>query len=743
MDSKKEGKKPCRDAPSTSRANGSTPSSRAPPESTVGPPRDRRHLEEARRQRKEEDDAREQERIKRHERQEGRAAGAEAGESSKEQDQVRLAVEQSLTESGMQQLHLRGSPGPSTQRAPAAGGSIENAKQRIQTEQAKRQSREAYALETSRAGEPPVKQKLPQHAVSQSTQSSVSKPATATIRGSAATITRFDMPPPPSTVRKPAPLSTTHETTRASPQPTVQPLNTESQQHLDRIRDRLNNPAPQVPPPTPPATSRGINQVQRGIAQTDLPPRNQRLPEVGRIRAIDSGPQPAPPANTQNLRATQEQLALYQREQRELHQRGQQQAQIPMDQAPSLPGTNMSSVRIGSMGGAPQSSTRAPTVSQRKAMTSQSQAGTTAKPATSRSKPPTNTVAKPSAAGLRAPQTDLKLQSSKTGAKPPTQLSKPSGTTTKAQASSGKPQPVMGSRTQASPSKTLATPSNGPAASSGPRTVLRSQLDPAATGSQAVTSSTRVNRAGLSSAPRPQASAPRTVIGRNVSQALTRILVPDEGNNVNSQRPAGTLSLNATVAALPRAPEILPDTASQMITAQIQGTAVYPGINSGGATRRAAESRGPAAVREFESVLRRGLLGLCPAGYQWYNTHGGYICGGGHHFVLHASIDTWANNFMLFPGMHAANIMHPFDLHTLAVHPPPVNPMEPVHFYHRTFMMQMAAGGVVVDSAEICPCIREFGFDIRSPAEVEALENIRPTVRKVFDGTGLIFDVFM
>jgi hypothetical protein len=57
-------------------------------------------------------------------------------------------------------------------------------------------------------------------------------------------------------------------------------------------------------------------------------------------------------------------------------------------------------------------------------------------------------------------------------------------------------------------------------------------------------------------------------------------------------------------------------------------------------------------------------------------------------------------------------------------------------------MTLMATSGVVVDDADMCACIREMGFDVRSPAEVQALEHIQPTVRRVFPGTGLVFNVY-
>jgi hypothetical protein len=56
------------------------------------------------------------------------------------------------------------------------------------------------------------------------------------------------------------------------------------------------------------------------------------------------------------------------------------------------------------------------------------------------------------------------------------------------------------------------------------------------------------------------------------------------------------------------------------------------------------------------------------------------------------------------------------------------------------FMVQLASVGAVVDDAELCPCIWELGFSVKTTAEVEALEGTVVTLRKVFPATCLCFN---
>jgi hypothetical protein len=56
------------------------------------------------------------------------------------------------------------------------------------------------------------------------------------------------------------------------------------------------------------------------------------------------------------------------------------------------------------------------------------------------------------------------------------------------------------------------------------------------------------------------------------------------------------------------------------------------------------------------------------------------------------------------------------------------------------FMVQLASFGAVIDDADLCPCIRELGFNVKTTAEVEALEGMVVTLRKVFPRTALCFN---
>lgn len=127
----------------------------------------------------------------------------------------------------------------------------------------------------------------------------------------------------------------------------------------------------------------------------------------------------------------------------------------------------------------------------------------------------------------------------------------------------------------------------------------------------------------------------------------------------------------------------------------------YPGANAGGKAREAAEAKGEKELQRFEKKVQTLIrtMGVCPMQIRWYNTHEGYLCGAGTHFIDHRDID------MAFerPGrLPQVTIVNRFDdpesrMSGLSrpVHPPPVDYFQDMHQVHRMFILQsrmMGAG---------------------------------------------------
>ncbi|KAK5128587.1 hypothetical protein LTR08_004050 [Meristemomyces frigidus] len=141
-------------------------------------------------------------------------------------------------------------------------------------------------------------------------------------------------------------------------------------------------------------------------------------------------------------------------------------------------------------------------------------------------------------------------------------------------------------------------------------------------------------------------------------------------------------------------------------------TMVYKGSTSGGKARKAAEARGE--VRQFEDRIRHMLASTrgsgCRAGFQWYATEEGYLCGGGDHIVHHTAIDAWANNpRMVVPEVLPTNCSIPGSTGYIC-HPPPVDFWQPMHQTHAAFVnmiradMRMGRGWEGTTGA--CDCLK-------------------------------------
>ncbi|KAI7216616.1 hypothetical protein KC352_g16597, partial [Hortaea werneckii] len=127
-------------------------------------------------------------------------------------------------------------------------------------------------------------------------------------------------------------------------------------------------------------------------------------------------------------------------------------------------------------------------------------------------------------------------------------------------------------------------------------------------------------------------------------------------------------------------------------------TESYEGQHDGGETRRQAEAEGPAAVEQYERRVIQLLAYSvnCPAGLNWFNMRGGYICLGGNHWISHRAIDDYFGGRDPTPRMEFLNFLS-FDGYNppASVHPP--TELGPAgiqaHGAHWLFMQTLAARG--------------------------------------------------
>ncbi|KAI7537269.1 hypothetical protein KC331_g11016 [Hortaea werneckii] len=127
-------------------------------------------------------------------------------------------------------------------------------------------------------------------------------------------------------------------------------------------------------------------------------------------------------------------------------------------------------------------------------------------------------------------------------------------------------------------------------------------------------------------------------------------------------------------------------------------TESYEGQHDGGETRRQAEAEGPAAVEQYERRVIQLLAYAvnCPAGLNWFNMRGGYICWGGNHWMSHQAIDDHFNGRNPTPRMEYLNLcgVNEYGL-PATVHPPTeLGPAgAEAHYAHSYFMQILAARG--------------------------------------------------
>ncbi|KAK5114050.1 hypothetical protein LTR85_010356 [Meristemomyces frigidus] len=128
-----------------------------------------------------------------------------------------------------------------------------------------------------------------------------------------------------------------------------------------------------------------------------------------------------------------------------------------------------------------------------------------------------------------------------------------------------------------------------------------------------------------------------------------------------------------------------------------QITERYDGERSGGKARKAAESKGLDELQQYEAKVETLLWDedLCPAGFDWFNMHGGYLCGAGNHWISHDEIDRslTATDVHESPHIESVNCVDDDGYCTAAVHPPHVAHHLPMHDAHRRYMDKLQTCG--------------------------------------------------
>ncbi|KAI6913187.1 hypothetical protein KC318_g136 [Hortaea werneckii] len=126
-------------------------------------------------------------------------------------------------------------------------------------------------------------------------------------------------------------------------------------------------------------------------------------------------------------------------------------------------------------------------------------------------------------------------------------------------------------------------------------------------------------------------------------------------------------------------------------------TESYEGQHDGGETRRQAEAEGPAAVEQYERRVIQLLAYAvnCPAGLNWINMRGGYICGGGTHWMSHKAIDDYFRGMDPTPRVESLNFfLGGMDARATVHAPADLGPGVTVPYAgHWAYMQALAAQG--------------------------------------------------
>ncbi|KAI7275732.1 hypothetical protein KC335_g1317 [Hortaea werneckii] len=170
-------------------------------------------------------------------------------------------------------------------------------------------------------------------------------------------------------------------------------------------------------------------------------------------------------------------------------------------------------------------------------------------------------------------------------------------------------------------------------------------------------------------------------------------------------------------------------------------TESYEGQSDGGETRRQAEAEGPAAVEQCERRVMQLLAfsGVCPAGFNWFNMRGGYICKGGNHWMSHQAIDDYFRGRDRTPRMElvsTAGFWGGHGAYASPVHPPEGLGPAGAYLSHWNQMQFLAAQGgfarIVRSSSrrhrreaegvgeKPCECVRSLGMRVYESPEANS-----------------------
>lgn len=223
--------------------------------------------------------------------------------------------------------------------------------------------------------------------------------------------------------------------------------------------------------------------------------------------------------------------------------------------------------------------------------------------------------------------------------------------------------------------------------------------------------------AGLQQAPTPVATSLNTTatstIFENHRGAYPTVTAP-RGSTNTAAKVAKNIEVNLPVTKSRDKPTTAaktkkqfkantPVTTSHNNTATTKTTKVekYSGANAGGKARQEAEAKGEKELQRFEKKVQTLIrtMGVCPMQIRWYNTHEGYLCGAGTHFIDHKDIDMAFERPGWFPQVTIVNSFDDPESRVSGlsrpVHPPPVDYFQDMHQVHRNFILQsrmMGAG---------------------------------------------------
>ncbi|KAK4565572.1 hypothetical protein LTR86_004189 [Recurvomyces mirabilis] len=149
-----------------------------------------------------------------------------------------------------------------------------------------------------------------------------------------------------------------------------------------------------------------------------------------------------------------------------------------------------------------------------------------------------------------------------------------------------------------------------------------------------------------------------------------------------------------------------------------------------------AAAQDPVALQQYQSRVQQILRmsdQTCPARLRWYQVPGGWLCGGGSHFVLQSDVDDiiQGSSHASMPKIILVNciMIDGFDrVHEVcaAAHPPNEAFHEGMHEAHRGYMESLAQDDHLMVSRQ--------GLDLEV---TDSRRLVRPTARPSYGGAGI------